>query len=123
MNNYSEQLNSLLSSPEMKGKIEVIETQAESGAKIIAAQKKQFENQLNGMRINEERFKNPKSFGHYARPLSADGRNPNMPDRQPCPDCRKSCKKISGSSQGAMYKCPTHDEFFVATAKYGRERV
>jgi hypothetical protein len=118
-----EELKAFLeNSPAMKDKIEIVETPAETVPKIIAKQKKQFENQIHEMWINEYRFKNPKLFKHYARPLSAKGEYPNMPDRQPCPDCRRSCRKIDGHAQGATYHCPNHSDFFVATAKYGKER-
>jgi hypothetical protein len=117
----TEELEKFLSGhPKMKDQIEVVE---KAGADVIVANDhKELAFQINEMRINEERFKSPESFKHYARPLSAAGKNPNMPDRQPCPDCKRSCRKIDGRAQGAIYHCPNHSDFFVSTAKYGKER-
>jgi hypothetical protein len=116
-----EELNKFLSgNPKLKDQIEVVE---KAGADVIVARDhKELSFQINEMRINEERFKNPKSFGHFARPLSAKGKFPNMPDRQPCPDCRRNCRKKEGVARGATYNCSNHGDFFVATAKYEKER-
>lgn len=44
---------------------------------------------------------------------------PNMPKRQPCPQCRKNCRRVekvdSHDMSGARYYCPTHHiKFFVS---------
>ncbi len=39
--------------------------------------------------------------------------NPNMPKRQPCPKCHRSCGRIKVLVAGAQYRCGTHEVFFV----------
>jgi len=39
---------------------------------------------------------------------------PNMPKRQPCPDCRRWVKRDSKTAEGAYYLCPVDGLFFVS---------
>jgi predicted RNA-binding Zn-ribbon protein involved in translation (DUF1610 family) len=57
----------------------------------------------------ERPVKEPK---HYR--IVATGRGgPNMPVRQPCPDCGSWVKRESKTPTGAHYRCPKHGIFFV----------
>ena len=59
------------------------------------------------------RERRPKVKEQVRRMSTALG-GPNMPKRQPCPDCRRWVKRDSKTAEGAYYLCPVDGLFFVS---------